>query len=231
MARRRLCALVLFAVALTSSGFAAPVVFSSGEDQVFEWQQSPDAVTLSGTGFLGNRFVRLEAGGSVATLITDTALTNAVYGMTAALARFSSQTTWALEVFAGGEVTLGFGTPAGSTLLISAGGGVPAVSTEDAPLWLAQGTGHSDPSHAIAAGTLIWGRVRAIGGPLGVDSVLGVENVNTVWFPGENPSKLGITNWNFENDPRQTSTPEPTTAMLALAGLSLLAVARWRRRS
>ncbi|HET8548757.1 MAG TPA: PEP-CTERM sorting domain-containing protein [Bryobacteraceae bacterium] len=234
MAHNQIRILLSLTLAAASPAAASTIVFSSGSDQVLEWEQSPDAVTLAGPGFLGSsRFVRLEAGGSVATMITTSALGNSVYGMTAAIARFSPAATWTLEVFAGGPITLGSGTPAGSVLLISNAAADPDVSTQDAPNWLARGTGYSELAAAPAAGTPIWGRIRATGGSLGVDAVLGVENFPNIWFVGENPSKSPITNWSFELDPiRQSSdsVPEPSTAVLAAAGLTLLALGRRIRR-
>jgi hypothetical protein len=223
-------ALVLAAL-LAGPSQAGTVVFGPGDDQVYDWLQSPDAVTLSGTGFLGTRFVRLDDGGSIATLLTAAALENAMYGMTAAFARFAPESQWTLEVFAGGEMTLGDGVPAGAKLLISNAGGVPNTSTEDNPAWVARGTGDSPLSVSPPAGSVIWMRVRASGGALGVDSVLGVENVTGVWYPGSTPSTQQITNWDFENDPPFADTPEPSTLALMGAGLFVMGLGRnrWRK--
>jgi hypothetical protein len=220
---------VLLLLAPTLS-FAATVAFPPGDDQVLHWEQSPDAATLIGTGYLGNRFVRLQDGGSVATYITVSALANAVYGMTAAIARFSPSANWTLEVFAGGIPTLGSGVPAGSILLLTTSGTVPVDSTEDAPNWLARGTDHSVVSGAPAAGAAVWGRIRASGGSLGVDSVLGVENLSAYWYPGQDPARTdNLTNWDFELNPLQDETPEPST--LALFGTGCLVFLTLRRRS
>jgi MYXO-CTERM domain-containing protein len=210
------------------SAVAATVVFPSGQDPVPGWLQSSDAVTLRGTGFLGQQFVRVDSGGSVATFLTTSSLQNAVYGMTAALARFSGPTSWVLEVFAGGNPATGAGVPVGSTLLISASGSVPVASTEDAPTWLAQGTGFSTMSPP--AGTPLWLRVRSLGGVLGIDSVLGVENVDTnIFFPAIPPTQVNQGNWNFEETPiTGAAAPEPVTASLVACGLGALAL--WRRR-
>jgi hypothetical protein len=231
MVRRSAEVLFISTIALALSSHmasAATVVFPSGQDAVPGWVQSSDSVTLNGTGFLGQQFVRVDAGGSVATFLTTSSLQNAVYGMTAALARFSAQTTWVLEVFAGGNPAAGAAVPVGSTLLVSAAGGVPVLSTENAPTWLAQGTGFSTVSPP--AGTPLWLRVRAVGGSLGVDSVLGVENRDTnVFFPDAAPNQAGLGNWDFEARPVNTAeTPEPVTT--GLVGLGLGALAFWRSR-
>jgi hypothetical protein len=213
---------------MASGAGAATVVFGPGDDQVLQWEQSPDAVTLAGQAYVGQRFVRLSAGGSIATLITPAALENAVYGMTAAFARFSSDSAWTLEVFAGGDLTLS-GTPAGATLLISSTGGDPNQSDEDHPVWLARGTGNSGAG-PLAAGTVVWGRISAMAGTLGVDSVLGVENISTHWYLGDNPAQTSITNWDFEIDPFQADIPEPSTFALLATGLAVLAFGRTRRQ-
>ena len=195
--------------------------------------QSAGAVTLIGNGFLGNRFVRLEDGDSVATWLTPSALSDSLYGMTAALAMFASGASWTLEVFAGGLPEAGSGTPAGSTLLISASGTLPTLSDEDAPVWFARGTGYSTLLQAPVAGTPVWLRVRAVGGALGIDSILGVENNDwSVWFPGSNPTQLRNTNWDFELDSELNAPlagiPEPAT--LSLIAPALFALLLFRRR-
>ncbi|HET8548591.1 MAG TPA: hypothetical protein VFL57_11330 [Bryobacteraceae bacterium] len=215
--------------AVAPACFGAIVAFPPSEDQVPEWVQSPDAVTLIGTGFLGQRFVRLQAGGSLATYLNPSALGNAVYGMTAAFAIFAPSSSWTLEVFAGGTPEAGTTTPAGSTLLVSASGTLATVSTEDAPVWTARGTGYSSLSLTPPAGTPIWLRVRAVGGALGVDSVLGVENADwSIWFPGDPPTRISSTNWDFEL-PAAGDVSEPLT--FALVGPALLALVAARRRA
>jgi hypothetical protein len=220
-------------LSLAAAGTAAPTAFSPEQDQVMQWTQTADAVTLLGDGFLGHRFVRLEDGDSVATYITTSAIADSMYGMTAALALFAPGAMWALEVFAGGTPEAGSLTPAGATLLISASGSLPTVSNEDDPEWYARGTGHSPLLYAPAAGVPVWLRVRAIGGSIGVDSVLGVENDDvSIWFPGSDPTQLGNTNWDFELDSQANAplngVPEPVS--LSLTAPALLALFCLRRR-
>jgi hypothetical protein len=226
--KKHLVLTALFSV-FSGSGRGAAVVFAPGQDPVPGWVQSPDAVTLSSVGFLGDRFVRVSDGGSIATYLTTAALANAVYGMTAAVARFAPATSWVLEVFAGGAPTTGSSVPAGSALLVSASGNSPAVSTEDAPMWVARGTGFSGFSQAPPAGTPIWLRVRAAGGPLGIDSVLGVENTDpNVWFPDEFPTQTNSGNWDFQ---AAAAVPEPMTITMTVFGLSFVGVLRRVRSS
>jgi hypothetical protein len=219
-------ALTAFSLALASAPAARSgvVAFAPSEDQVPQWVQSPDAVTLVGSGYLGQRFVRLDDGGSIATYLTVSALANATYGMTAAIAMFAPASNWALEVFAGGAPEAGSTTPAGSTLLVAASGALGTLSTDSDPVWTAYGTGYSTLAQAPAAGTPVWLRVRAVGGALGVDSILGVENVDwSVWYPGEEPTRLAGTNWDFE----VFDVPEPMTVWLvAPALLALFAASR-----
>ena len=231
MARVRLCVVVALWLVVCSSAFAAPLAFPPGQDQVLSWEQSSDAVTLIGSAYLGTRFVRLSNGGSVAAYITEASLADAVYGMTAGIARFSPTSQWTLEVFAGGAPTLGSSVPAGSTLLISASGAIPIDSSEDLPVWLARGTGHSNAVVAPPAGTPVWGRIRVNGGGLGVDSVLGVENVSAIWYPGDPASRGPVTNWDFENVQLQAELPEPSTFLMFASGIAVVAMSRFRRRS
>src|SRR5512147_722594 len=79
-----------------SQAFSATLAFAPSEDQVPQWVQSADAATLVGPGYLGQRYVRLEDGGSVATYLTTSALANAMYGMTAGLAIFAPTSSWTL---------------------------------------------------------------------------------------------------------------------------------------
>jgi hypothetical protein len=207
--------------AMAPNGFAAVAVYPSFQDQVPDWVQSPDAQTVIGPGYLGDRFVRLQDGGSIATYLTRSSLANAMYLMTAGVAILSPTSSWTLEVFAGGAPEAGATTPVSSTLL----------STEDAPIWAARGTAYSLASQAPVEGTPIWLRVRAVGGALGVDSILGVENVDwSIWFPGDAPSRVrSETDWDFEGDIATASVPEPLT--WALVASALLGLMAWRRRA
>jgi hypothetical protein len=212
--------------AASQSAWCGVVAFTATQDQVLQWVQSPGAVTLVGNGYLGQRFVRLEDGGSIATYLTTSALANAMYGMTAAFAMFAPTSTWTMEVFAGGAPEATSTTPAGSTLLVSASGTLDTLSTDIDPVWTARGTGYSSVAQAPVAGTPIWLRVRAVGGALGVDSILGVENVDSsIWFPGDVPTRFAGTNWDFE----VAEVPEPFT--LWLVAPALLTFFTTRRRA
>jgi hypothetical protein len=214
---------VSLTLALAPAGWSSVVAFGSSQDQVPQWVQSPDAVTLVGKGYLGDGFVRLEDGGSIATYLTTSAVANAMYGMTAAFAIFAPTTTWTMEVFAGGAPEASLTTPSGSTLLVSASGTLDSLSTDSDPLWSARGTGYSRLAQAPVEGTTIWLRVRAVGGALGVDSILGVENFDlSVWFPGDVPTRVSGTNWDFE----MAAVPEPLAFWLVAPALLALAAAR-----
>jgi hypothetical protein len=135
-------------------------------------------------------------------------------------------------VFAGGAPEAGNTTPVGSTLLVSASGTLETVSSEDAPVWMARGTGYSALQQAPAAGDPIWLRVRAVGGALGVDSILGVENDDwSIWFPGESPTRLASNNWDFEMATANTAADVAEPLTLSLLGPALLALFAVRRRA
>ena len=119
-------------------------------------------------------YARVFGGGSVAALISNAALANAIYGVTAAIGNAGAGGTYMFEIFSGGApATSGTGGGTSITPLVL---NTPPAPTGDAftPSWILAGA-ETAPG-AAATGQPVWIRISATGtGEIGVDSVLGVE--------------------------------------------------------
>jgi hypothetical protein len=155
-------------------------------------------------------YAQLFPSGVLAAYITNSALANAIYGFTAAIGGIgASSPSYTFELFAGGAPAA-TGTGGGTALPIGAMT-TPVVGPGSgfAPSWTVGGV---EAASTVPAGTPVWLRITAPGGELGVDAVLGVEELQ-----------------NGNGTPPGGAIPEPFT--MGLVGSGLLGFALWRRRS